>query len=102
MLKTATDDLKIENLSLQKTAAVQAKKITQLEAQNNRQLEAIEKYKATIAAWQEKYKLAMIRSFAAVADRYVQPNTPQQDSLFDEAELPEAAEPAPSNDHLGP
>ncbi len=93
MLKTATDDLKIENLSLQKTAAVQAKKITQLEAQNNRQLEAIEKYKATIAAWQEKYKLAMIRSFAAVADRYVQPNTPQQDSLFDEAELPEAAEP---------
>ncbi len=68
-------ELQKENVSLKEIVAVQVEKIAQRDL--------------LILQWQEKYRLAMIRRFAAQADCYIDPNAPKQDSLFDEAELPE-------------
>ena len=82
-MKSTVLELKKEVVSLKEATLIQANKIAEMAEQiANRDL--------LILQWQEKYRLAMIRRFAAQADRYVDPNAPKQDSLFDEAELPEA------------
>ena len=81
-MESAIVELKKEVVSLKETAVVQAKKF-------DTQASLIANLQKEVELWQEKYRLAMIRRFAAQADRYLDPNAPKQDSLFDEAELSE-------------